>query len=656
MRLSTLRRRTGVILYAVIAAVVLLLSSCRGGGSQRPDQPDAVSFLKPYQVKTSPGEGDLYDLTPLLGGDSGVLCAYGLSDEDHLLLLRSFAGSGGDKRMNIQRYDLQLFDLRDGSASTCASFSPAEAPAGESGPEITDLEILSADPAVVFDRRSGVLYRPLSDVSTVILPEWLRDSTLTCLDGKIWVSSDRGILYLVREDGALEAVWTLPCEYGAFTPVISGQEGRLTFSTYLRKAPYDRILVDVDPITGESEFYLSDLGISRFSVYCGGLLMGTSFRTEPVVSVCSPSSKSKKELELPEEIESLLRGSSSDAPRGNASGGSHNSASGSSAERPSGSVTFSTVPLSLCGGWCTFMLRDDCGNPSRIYLWDTRGCAAVRWDGPSRTPFAEPEAADYGELSRRAAALEDRYGIRIVLGDNIPAEFTDYRAEPVTDPSILEGSLSVLENVFSLYPDGYFADLKGAYYRDIVLYLTGALTPLNMDTNISNAGGFATESGGLLQIAFDLYGDIDPSMVIHELTHAADYRFLGEGLFSEEEWNAMNPDGFSYYLSYIDESGESYETAGSYEHTAAGGSPAAEVYFIDPYSKTYPMEDRARLMETLLSGRSPYSYCLSGEHVQEKLSYYFRFLRETLGNDSWPSSTAWEEALREASSKSLDGL
>ncbi len=73
---------------------------------------------------------------------------------------------------------------------------------------------------------------------------------------------------------------------------------------------------------------------------------------------------------------------------------------------------------------------------------------------------------------------------------------------------------------------------------DIVLYLTGNLSPLNTGANISNAGGFATESSGLLQIALELYGDIDPPMVIHELTHAADYRFLGEGLFSAEDFGA----------------------------------------------------------------------------------------------------------------------
>jgi hypothetical protein len=79
------------------------------------------------------------------------------------------------------------------------------------------------------------------------------------------------------------------------------------------------------------------------------------------------------------------------------------------------------------------------------------------------------------------------------------------------------------------------------------------------------------------------------------------------------------------------------------------GWPADEVYFIDPYSKTYAMEDRARLMENLLSGSSPYAYCFQGAHVQEKLRYYFRFLRKTLGDETWPARTSWEEALERSS-------
>ena len=666
MELYHILRRMRTILTAVCIITAIFLSSCRATPPQDPDRRAALSILAPLEITTGRGEGALYDLTSLFGEDAGSVCAYGFKTDHILLFLQREAPDGTDAVQQREAPDgtdavqqsaalgsdgpdqqqragdadsrsrlaLRLLDLRDGSITTCAVFPEAGTSLHSKGEE-QDFELISADPAVIYDRAGGVLYQPSSDTKVVSLPDWLRGSEISCLDGQIWLSSDRGIIYTITADGSIEIAWTLPCSYGAFTPVVSGHDGRLTYATYFQKAPSERILVDVDPLTGGSEFYLSDLGASRFSVYADGLLMGTSFRTAPKVSVCSLASHVKKEMQLPDQITALLRGSSDAA-----------------SPESSGFISFRTVPLAISGDWCTFMLRNGQGCAAGIYLWDTENCSVSDWEGPSETAYTAPGPADYGHLSRTAEELGDRYGLKIILGDNIPSEFTDYTAEPVTEPSIIEGSLSVLNNVLSLYPEGFFTSLKGKYYRDVVLYLTGTLTPLNTNTNISNAGAFATESNGLMQVAFDLYGDLDPSIVIHELTHAADYRFLGEGLLDEDAWNAMNPAGFSYYYSYIDASGESYETSGSTEYTAVSGCPAREVYFIDPYSKTYPMEDRALLMENLLAGSSsPYSYCFSGEHVQEKLSRYFRFLRDTLDGGTWPASTAWEDALREAAAQ-----
>ena len=50
----------------------------------------------------------------------------------------------------------------------------------------------------------------------------------------------------------------------------------------------------------------------------------------------------------------------------------------------------------------------------------------------------------------------------------------------------------------------------------------------------------------------------------------------------------------------------------------------------------------------MVSG-SPYEDCYKGQHVQEKLEYYFRFLRDTLSDDTWPAATEWEKALENAS-------
>ena len=614
------RRRTGALFLIIMSA--FLMVSCGRGNEQSSVSREITENLSSMKVDTAKDQGALYEITQLTSPENNaVLCCTGLYDESRLLLISANPDSNG----SVSSYTAHLLDLLSGEKEELASFDRAQV--NERRLDGTEgLSVISCDPLVIFDSRSGVLYRPGAPAGMVILPSFLSDAVPYCMSGRLWLSSARGIVYEVAEDGELRVSWTLPCEFGAFTPVICGHEGRLSFATYSRRDPSLQVYVDVDPKKGGSEYYLSDINPSRFTVTDGGRILGSTFRTNPVVSVCDPSEHVKREMELPNEVLSLI-------------------GSGSSPEGTDSFLAFSTFPCSLCEDWCLWALCDDAGRPVHIYLWDTSSCRAVKWESPSISEYSAPETTDYGSLTEKAEKLEDRYGIRILIGANVPAEFSDYTAEACTDSAVIDGSLSVLENVLSLYPDTYFTQLKGGYYRNITFYLTGAPHPLDVSNNISNASAFATESNGTMQLAFDLGDDLSPDTVIHELTHAADYRFAGEELLNEDEWNSMNPEGFLYYYSYINEKGESYETAGSLEHTAVSGCPADDVWFIDPYSKTYPMEDRARLMETLLSGRTPYSGCFQGRHIQEKLSFYFRFLRETLDDGSWPARTSWEDAL-----------
>ena len=622
--------------FLLLWAVLLLLTGCAGpsGAAADPDKRAVLSFLKPLQMEST--GGTLYDLTSRIEWQDGSLISCGLYDETHLALLYSTDESGdGD----ITHCEIRTLDLKDGSMTALSSFDRVQGTAAFMGEDWDrqgreEIRLLSTDPLSVYDRRRGVLYLPDKDTDPITIPIWLADAEIQALNGRLWLSSGRGMVCEITEKGISDPVWALPHTYGPLTPVVTGHEGRLSFVTSLRTAPSARIFVDIDPVTGESAYYQSELDPARFITYERGLLMGTSFRTAPSVSVCDPDHGAKTELLLPASVQDLLHGGT---------------ASAQTSEKAAEALHFGAGSPALSGDWCCWTLQDDTMRPARVYLWDTASSKSVSFKTPGTRTFAPPVDADYGDLSRKASALEEQYGVRIVLGENIPSEFADYAAEPVTDGPVIDGSLSVLQNVLSLYPDGYFDALKGSYYRDIVFYLTGPMTPLNQDANISNASAFATESCGVMQLAFDLYDDLAPDTVIHELTHAADYRFLGEGLWDEDAWNRLNPEGFIYYGAYIDENGESYETAGSPDHTALGRLPADDVYFIDPYSKTYAMEDRARLMEHLLSGNSPYGYCYRGAHVREKLRMYFQFLRKTLGDDHWPSRTSWEKALESSS-------
>ena len=251
-------------------------------------------------------------------------------------------------------------DLRNFETQQLCSFGRKEVPgSGSDGSRY--LDFISADPLIIHDAQSGILYRPGSPSEAVVLPEYLRDGVPYLQSGRLLLSSDRGILYEIAEDGSLSAAWTLPSEYGAFTPVVSGHEGRLTFATYSRQDPSLQVYADVDPVSGESDFYLSDINPSRFSVYAEGLLLGSSFRTGPVVSVCDPSAHVKKEMTLPDDVLALLSPDEEPPVPG-------------SAEEESlkdSFLAFTTCPLSLGSGWCLWALCDDFGRPTGLRLWKT---------------------------------------------------------------------------------------------------------------------------------------------------------------------------------------------------------------------------------------------------------------------------------------------
>ncbi len=627
MELFHFCRRTGSALFAAVLAALLILTSCRGGSGES-DRRRALSYLAPYKMNTEPSGGDLYDLTELTKDRDNTLCAYALFDETHIMLLKS-RGTGRD---GGGPYAAQLLDLTDGSLTDVCRFDSA-APLRKDPDETGGLSIISCDPLIVYDSRNAVIYRPGAQADSIALPEWYSGACVYAEGGRLWVSTDRGMVFEALEDGTLRKAWSLPCDYTSLDPVVTGHSGVLSFAAVSIRDPLSRVLIDVDPASGESRLYRSGLTAAGFSACGEGLLLGSSFRTAPKVSVCSAQDHTCRELTLPDEILSLLNGRPLVA-----------------ASEDEDYIFFQIAPRSISGGWCSFMLCDSSLHPVSVYLWDAASGRERKWKGPSEEEYTAPPVEDYGACSRKAAEMESRYDVRIVLGSNIPGEFSDYSAQPVLESGIISSSLTVLDNTLSLYPDEYFTALKGSYYRDIVIYLTGSLEPLNVYSSIANAGAFSTDTGGLMQIAFDLYDDLRPATVIHELTHAADYRLIGEGLWDEEAWNAMNPEGFSYYNAYIDENGESYEFSGRSEHTAQSGCPVPEIYFIDSYSKTFPMEDRARLMEHLMSGRSPYKDAFRSAHLQEKLTYYFRFLRDTLGDPSWPEQTKWEEALESASS------
>lgn len=270
--------------------------------------------------------------------------------------------------------------------------------------------------------------------------------------------------------------------------------------------------------------------------------------------------------------------------------------------------------------------------------------------GQGRTREQSSQAAPTIESVRLAAQqLSDKYKIRILCGSDVPLSYADYTAGTLEDPVRIDAALHELDSTLSIYPPEFFATVKEGYCDSITICLAKDLYAAS-DAFIESANAFTTVEDGTIWLVLNAGSRLRRGTLIHELTHVTDYRLLGMNQMEETEWNLLNPPSFSYYNAYLDDMGTDLRISGSREYTALAEEEADRIWFFDSYSKTFAMEDRARLMETLLqdSGDLAAKKCFSSPHIQAKLRFYFYTLRQAFENGRWPEETVWEAKLHEA--------
>ena len=279
--------------------------------------------------------------------------------------------------------------------------------------------------------------------------------------------------------------------------------------------------------------------------------------------------------------------------------------------------------------------------------------SSENWD--SYSSVAPRENKYYGRLSEYADYLSKKHGVNIYIGDNAVISFFDYAVTPLESETETYQALTALEDALSLYPENFFHQFKDTSPGGIGIYITGSISSI-ISGNIDNPVGFTINNYGKQYIVINgQYIESTRKTFTHELAHAIDTRLFNlsmvdDGLhFNEDQWGALNPKDFAYYYNYLDENGESYQYYGSTEYTPLseayeGRGKIDEVFFVDSYSKTFPTEDRARLMEYSLLKEGAPEY-MKGKHMQEKLKYYYLAIRKTFDTTGWPEVTSWEEVL-----------
>ena len=245
---------------------------------------------------------------------------------------------------------------------------------------------------------------------------------------------------------------------------------------------------------------------------------------------------------------------------------------------------------------------------------------------------------DYIDSKRKE--IEEKYNIYIYLAYETAAANFDYLLHTSTDYERIETTLDLIDEVLSVYPEGFLEQFKTDGIKTLGIYL-GSSIEKRLDYQIDNAIAFATVTDYERDLALDIdwYSDIK-SNIFHEISHWIDHLIeskekMGMAENYEEQWLELNPSKAHYEYDY-----NSLTPFSKYTY----GQAYDNAYFIDDYSLTYPTEDRARIFEKIMCYDGTGYF--SSEYLRSKARFFFEFIRKTLDTENWPEETEWEKKLR----------
>ncbi len=217
------------------------------------------------------------------------------------------------------------------------------------------------------------------------------------------------------------------------------------------------------------------------------------------------------------------------------------------------------------------------------------------------------------KITDKLEKINNDYGVEVKIRENANIEFKEYNEKMIGEKSydVINDSLDYTEEVLSLFGHDLFNEFIHDKYKGLKIYLVSQIKS-DMD-----------KSGEELRYKDEYVIIIKPDdykrTLCHEITHALENAasYKGNNIFSK--WSNYNPKGFKYKFNY-NEYDQPYKYTIDYKK--------GDVYFIDNYSQTDSMEDRARIFEnicmntTQIINDNPYLLKKAQYEVSEIKKYY----------------------------------
>lgn len=266
-----------------------------------------------------------------------------------------------------------------------------------------------------------------------------------------------------------------------------------------------------------------------------------------------------------------------------------------------------------------------------IYRWDVSRTPSGDTDvysGPRYT-LEEPDTAGLTACESYAGELGSRYGVQILVGlEAARTQPWDYELETEYQVPVLRRELEKMSRLLENFPEGFFEDLDNTK-----ICLVRSLSGSAESGSLERANGIQFWVGDTAYVALAA-GEVFEQTFYHELFHVIETHVFSE-CTAYYDWDALNPQGFEYDMSYI-ANPEREDSEYLRDETRA---------FIDSYSMSYPKEDRARIME--YAATAGHGYYFQSDTMQAKLETLCMGIREAFDLGQYPNALIWEQYLKE---------
>lgn len=242
-----------------------------------------------------------------------------------------------------------------------------------------------------------------------------------------------------------------------------------------------------------------------------------------------------------------------------------------------------------------------------------------------RTEYYERlyEIDEKNDLLRKK--IKDKYNIDVKYGqETFGYEVGEMGVTPITDSFLISTSLDKLYKALSLYPDGFFQEIrKGGI--PLTVYLIDEFS-VDGVTGVTDSNNYFANIVIAIQYSFE-------ETFYHESYHYIERYMLKRGL-NFNSWNNYNPVNFRY-----DRNQENAIPTYSYNRMFSEDS-----YFVNDYAQTDASEDRASTFEYMMD--STKASCLNyGKPIWKKAKLISNTIEATFKTVNPSTTEYWERFL-----------